>query len=440
MKRRSFIKAAAMSGLALSAPALVTRSNAQPAPYDGPYWIFVQASGAWDPQFFFDPTLRAEHNRIYTSIEQVGSISYAPWTVDPDALGLDSSIDYSYYLLSPGDFLNRFGNRLTVINGIDTSTNNHDSGKRTMGSGRLALGYPALGALIAAAKAPEKPMAFLSAGGYDQTNGMVPTARVDNVGALRKVARPNEIDPFEADTERYHTPDTMARIRQLQDERLAAMQAKQRLPSLKRSMSELTLARANMGQLADLVLPDDLVDLGSYNLGDLERMMQQAQLSIAAFKSGLAVSTSLSLGGFDTHGNHDRDQRRQLAKLFGGIAYLMDELSAAGLADKAYVVAISDFGRGPYYNGSNDNAGKDHWPVTSMFAMGPNIAGDRVIGGTNDDQQARKVNPDTLAVDDGGITLKPELVHKALRRAAGIADSPEAGSYPLLGEDLNLFG
>ena len=43
----------------------------------------------------------------------------------------------------------RFKDLYGILNGIDTATNNHDAGQRTMGCGRLSEGYPALAGLIA---------------------------------------------------------------------------------------------------------------------------------------------------------------------------------------------------------------------------------------------------------------------------------------------------
>ena len=106
-------------------------------------------------------------------------------------------------------------------------------------------------------------------------------------------------------------------------------------------------------------------------------------------------------------------------------------------------MVASDFGRGPFYNDDGEGAGKDHWPITSAFAMGPGIAGDRVVGGTTADQRARLVEPGSLAVVDGadgvdGVKLKPEHVHHALRVLAGIDES--VTPYPLAHETLPLFG
>ena len=58
-------------------------------------------------------------------------------------------------------------------------------------------------------------------------------------------------------------------------------------------MGTLQLARRTDFELANIEIPSTLVDIPGGDLGDLERFMQQAQLAISGFKSGLAVSASL---------------------------------------------------------------------------------------------------------------------------------------------------
>jgi uncharacterized protein (DUF1501 family) len=441
MKRRAFIQLAGLAGLAIASP--VTFHSARAAePFGGPYWILVTASGGWDPNFLFNPTLNKEHNKVYTEIKTIGSIPYAPLPIDLAALDLDPLGGFEPYLMSNEAFLTKFGSRLCVLNGVDTSTNNHDSGVRTMMCGRIPEGYPAIGALIAAAKAPEKPMAFISNGSYDNPMGLVPLTRVTSPNILRKVAFPNAMDPNNLEGDQYHTTETMNRIAALQAERLQALNDKMHLPRVKQSMSSLYLARQAENELAQLQVPDALVDLPS-GINDLESMMQQTQLVLAAFKSGLAVAANLRLGGFDTHGDHDRDQRRQLAKLLGGLNYMFDQISAQGLDGKVFVVVASDFGRGPHYNSTSTTAGKDHWPITSLLAAGPGIVGNRLIGGTYEaDQKPKNIDPGSLAAVEGdaGIKLDPTQIHLALRKLAGVDGHEVATKFPLLGEPLPLFG
>jgi uncharacterized protein (DUF1501 family) len=101
------------------------------------------------------------------------------------------------------------------------------------------------------------------------------------------------------------------------------------------------------------------------------------------------------------------------------------------------LVVGSDFGRTPGYNDGN---GKDHWPITSMMALGAGIRGNRVVGGTDDRHRALKVNPTTLLPDDGGIVLRPEHVHRALRRLAGIdQDEIILKQFPLATDELAIL-
>lgn len=436
MKRRNFLQMAAAAGLSLGLPGRGLQAQAQA--YGGPYWVQVNAGGAWDPTLLFNPVADLLQSRKYPGIGSVGNISYADVPVDAAAFGLDATAGYEVNLMSNAAFVTKYGAQLTVINGIDTSTNNHDAGSRTMWSGRLAEGYPSLAALIAANKGAGSPMAYLSAGGYDATAGLVPLTRVTGADAMKRLALVNRVDPNNAESnDLYHSDATASRIRAAQAERLQALHDGQYLPRLQGSMADLIAARARDGEISGLQIPEKLVEVPG--LGDLQRMMQQAQLAVAAFKAGVAVSANLNLGGFDTHANHDRDQPRQLSKLLFGIDYLMT-LAATELGGNVVVVAASDFGRGPFYNGDGDGAGKDHWPVTSMFAMGPGIPGNRVVGGTTADQRARLVDPGSLAVVDGvdgvdGVRIRPEHVHHALRQVAGVDDS----LYPLPGNALPLF-
>ncbi len=439
MQRRTFLRLMTSAAALGSLPTLVSTGRADGQSYGGPYWVFVTALGAWDPRFHFDPTLNVAQNRRYTEIGQIGNLRYAPIAIDQAALGLGVETDFLPYLSSNEQFLTRFGARLTVINGIDTATNNHETGQRSALSGWNPEGYPAIGSLVAASHGAGQPIAFMSSGGYDTTAGLVPLARITDVDALRNLSAPNTLDPKNATSELYHTPETFARIRAASRERLGAQRAEQRLPRIARSMDRLDAARATDNALAGLKLPEKLPEIPSYQLDDLERFQRQAELAVSGFSAGLVVSANLQLGGFDTHANHDRDQVRQIVKLWGGLTYLYDRLDALGIGGKTYVVVASDFARGPRYNSENANAGKDHWPITSLLVSGPGIEGNRVIGSTTEDQLAGLVDPVTLQPSATGVKITPSAIHRALRRVAAV--SPELEKrFPLLGEALPLFG
>lgn len=458
MNRRQLLKLVALSGLGVGASGLLRQTFAQGTRYQGPYWIFIHAGGGWDPRFNFDPTLNVEQNTLYTEIGTVGNINFAPLPIDLAAFNLlpaepepcepapaaaDGGVPAEMCpepppppvnpLISNEEFLNRHGSRMLVINGVDMETNSHDDGSRAILSGSGPEGVPAIGALLAAQYGAEQPMPFISFGGYDNTFGLSPLTRVGSSNVLRDIAYPNVVSPASEESDDFHTPATYARIRAAQSTRLDGLIADQHLPNVLRAKQALLKARASDSELQALQIPELLEFDG--NTGDMERMVQGAQLALAGFSAGLTVSANLSIGGFDTHGNHDVDQARQMIKLISGVGHILDLIEAAGMSDKVYLMVGSDFGRTPHYNEGN---GKDHWPVSSMLAFGPTIAGGRVIGATTDQQTPQMIDPATMTAGTSGIKVTPGVIHRALRQLAGI-DSELQARFPVAGAELPLF-
>ena len=113
------------------------------------------------------------------------------------------------------------------------------------------------------------------------------------------------------------------------------------------------------------------VDYASPSGNSLHSALErQAQLTVLAFKTGVAVSADLWLGGFDTHGTHDPDHEWLLEHLTDGVDYLWEYAEEHGIANRMVVVMGSDFGRTNKYNSQE---GKDHWPIGSFVcdAEGP---------------------------------------------------------------------
>lgn len=430
MQRRDFIKIASACGLGVVAPAAAApRKDAlfrDSALYDGVFYVLVNASGGWDPTSLCDPkgTLDSEEgvtsanpmNKSYLQrdIGRVGNLSYAP-------VGGNAA------------FFNKYGSELLVINGIDTSTNGHDSGSRHIWSGRLAEGYPSFGALVAGARSKTSPMAYLSNGGFDFTGGLVAPTRSGNTGPLARLAFPNRPDATPSSTARFHADDSEALIRNAQRARLSRQQAKETLTAYSSSFGLLFAARTGEAEVQNLTthLPTTLDNSNN-------PLRRQSQVAIAAYKAGLTVAANLNVGGFDTHSNHDQNQITALQRLLEGIDFLMVEAERQGVRDRVVVVVGSDFGRTPGYNDGN---GKDHWSITSMMAMGAGIRGNRVIGGSDARHRARGIDRSTLAaVESGGLVLRPEHVHHGLRRLAGIdADPIVTRGFGLVTDELDIF-
>ena len=174
-------------------------------------------------------------------------------------------------------------------------------------------------------------------------------------------------------------------------------------------------------------------------LDQRSELKRQAQITVLAFKAGVAVSADLWLGGFDTHADHDAEHTWLLGNLTDSVDYLWNYAEVHGVADRLVVVLGSDFGRTNKYNADE---GKDHWPIGSYIVMEKNRPWtNRVVGETDGLHFARKINPVTMQRDDaGGTLIHPRHIHKALRRYLGIENTPDSLRFPFSNtEDLRLF-
>jgi len=419
MERRDFLKLAAISGLSVAGPLrFLNLAHAGEADtYTGPLWVMIHAGGGWDPTSLCDPKGRLNEEEespvnmfFKDDIGQIGNIRYAP-------------------VEGHQAFFEKYYSQLLIINGLDTSTNGHDSGTRNVWSGSLREGHPSFAALVAGVYAPQKPMAFISSGGYDYTSDLVAPTRVGDTNVLAELAYPDRI-AADDEVRRFHTEATVERIAQARAARFERQQQVQQLPNLSHSMNMLHTARVGGNELKKLTEYLPPLD----NTGNA--LKRQAQVAVAAYKAGIAISANLSIGGFDTHGNHDANQFPRLQLLLEGVDFLMEEAGRQGVADQIVVMVSSDFGRTPGYNAGN---GKDHWSITSAMLMGQGIVGNRVIGITDDYHTPFYVDPNTFEPSETGIRVTPAHLHRALRRHAGIWETETSQRFPLNVEDLALL-
>ena len=418
MNRREFTKLLGMAGLGATAP-LPLGVAAALEPYNGPFYINLAAIGGWDVTSFCDPKANIAGERVINnwadtaSIQQVGNIAYAP-------VGNNQA------------FFERFYQDMMVINGIDTQTNSHDDGKRHTWSGRLGFGYPSFGAIASNAIGPELPLSLVHASGYSETAGIARFSRLQDPDVIRNLVNDSVVQDGNVSYGLYEDSE-LSLITQYQDARLARLAgSNQLLPRQIEGMNSLQLANATRGDLslfADL-LPDTF---------EGSRTNRAAQLALLAYQSGLCVSCQLGISGFDTHQNHDATHFDSMDEITDLITYIFDTAEAGGFADKIVITLASDFGRKPYYNSSG---GKDHWPIGSaMFIQQGAAWGNRVVGATDGEHNALKINPNTLQVDSSsaGVGLEPKHLQQAVRELAGVEQSAAALQFPLNAEDVDFF-
>ncbi len=450
MNRRDFLTYSSLSTLMLMAPRRAF-GKTDGALADRLY-VFVDANGAWDPTFFCDPQPHPFYVNpaVYTA-DQIkmnsAGVSYAPYDAGQP------------YLVGPGageSFFEKYADTLLVINGYDAQTNNHNVGSRGMWSGRLADGHPSLAALIAAAhsgaKPGELPLAFISTGGFDRTNALIPATRVGSTTPLVKLTQPNRAKVNVPDSY-YHHPEVLAAIKAKQTERTARLISNQGLPQIIAGLKRLDSARAGEDALVKLMEPLNNTALLPEVTTNESRLLPSARVAMAAMKAGICVCANLSMRGFDTHSNHDANtsvagHRPVLKELLIAIDYVWDRAKALGFADKVVMVVGSDFGRTRYNmpitqaGDATATAGKDHWPIGSLFIMGDEIPAG-VIGETFVDESAsgmiarhvinqggavQTVEDPTAA---GSTLIRQVHVHQALRCLAGIKGHELSLRYPL---------
>ncbi len=426
--RRDFLKLCGLAGLGFAAPAFlpgrVRGAEAMADPYEGPYYAVFNASGGWDTTYLMDPKGVNEINRLYKEgdILTLGAHRYAP----------NAKTMLAGSGMSNEDFYKEYASDLLVFNGLDYAVNNHSPGARYMATGKLdSLSYPTFAALVAACKGPACPISFLTFGNYSATGNLVAMSRVPYLPSLQRIANADAVEGNARSP--YHDEFALTRIEQTLAEHDRTLAMDPRLPRHEHAQSMLYAAQVNSKALQRVTahIPKE---------SPKERLAQQVEIALASFKAGVCVSANLSIGQFDSHQNNDPDQMKLLPEFLAGIHHLIRRAEELGIRDKLVVVIQSEMGRTPTYNKGN---GKDHWSIGSVMFIGPKIKGDRMIGATDDKQFAVPIDPNTLAQKpEGGLKVKPEHIHQALREYAGIAEHPFAKQFPLVfpeGEKLRGF-
>jgi hypothetical protein len=100
---------------------------------------------------------------------------------------------------------------------------------------------------------------------------------------------------------------------------------------------------------------------------------------------------TLSIGGWDTHGQNFQTLKRQLPQVDRGVASLIADLHERGLDKDVVTVMWGEFGRTPKIN---MGAGRDHWaPVMSALIAGGGLKMGQAVGSTTSKGERPKDRP-----------------------------------------------
>jgi len=433
MQRRELLKALAAAGLLptaslLSAPAVAATR------YEGPIYIVLSAEGGWDVTSLCDPKdgmirpsgtnadVRINNWSASSSIQTAHGVNYAPFADN-------------------ANLFTNHGQKMMVINGLDSQTNAHSASVRHVFSGRFADGYPAITALAAAQHGAGLPLAFLSNGGYRETAGLTNFSLMQDPNTLGNLINTNTPG---WGSKQYHRPEQWALMQQYRQARLDRLQARENLVQrLKQSSEFLESSAAGRDQLTSLndYMPESLAPTQDAN-GNWFPLLRQIQLVLVSAAAGLTVAADVVQYGFDTHANHDIDHALGLTHLAAGIDFLWTEAAAmdaqhgTSLMSRIRLVVASDFGRTPWYNDGN---GKDHWPVGSAILMQNGGFGQSVVGATSATHSALGLNASFEAQAEGqGTIINPAHFQRLLRHWSNTDTAQYDAQFALDDSGLDL--
>jgi uncharacterized protein (DUF1501 family) len=142
----------------------------------------------------------------------------------------------------------------------------------------------------------------------------------------------------------------------------------------------------------------------------------QVSVGVAALESGLSRAVMMETSNWDTHGDNTL-QSYLHESLFKGLVSLTEQLEQKQLLANTVVVVLSEMGRTPKLNGAG---GKDHWPVTSALVFGAGVAGDRVLGATDDQIGAASIDLATGKPSANGKQLQTGNLVAGVLELAGV--------------------
>lgn len=459
MHRRDFVKLSGLAGLSLFFPSMLGRervAHADEVTWGGPYFLHMHASGGWDPTMLCDAKTTAGgatpayENRLTTAVQDINGIVVPTET----AGGKYLLRNQQNVVEDPHHFFTTVGRDVLVINGVDTQTNNHDTGVQGLACGHNDVELPALAALFAGHVALQRavPMAFLAGGQYNRTGDVVSASRFFG-DKIPLIAEPFRIN----DDRRMLTDTAIQKMAQMRDARLARLAGAATLPRTKRTlgaMSESTKGGASVNLLKAIAeqapptfdsfqenIPAEARAFQGAAAGGTYRFFDQSrslEIALQAFKAGVSASATYARGGFDTHSDHDANQASAMGTFLAQLRFTILRAQQLGIADKLFIMVTSDFGRTPRYNTGN---GKDHWNVTSTLLVGPGIRGGRAIGRTDEGHKAFKLLPGNIGQtvgdkDPAGVRIHVGHIHKEMRRVLGIENAPFMNDFQLPAADL----
>ena len=412
MDRRDFFLKAMASGVVIPSWGLLPLAAKGQQAAAPKIFAYVHGDGGptWD--FFGDPSVDPTYN-LYTqaglAIPGSGRLRWAP-------IGNNTT------------FFNAYRDRILMVNGINTLSNSHSDGARSMATGKLEMGFPALGELHAAKYGASFAAGWMIRDNDTTTTGVYAATAIPDQNQLRAMIDPIAQNGTTDFVNRAHFNKAV----QTRTARIEALRASGVMMPKERSISEQVMAGAEARQRLLQVAENIPPTFGQFP--DIE-------VALIACQSGITAAFQVATGGFDTHGNAAGNDgaNGSFAQATNRITFMLEEAARRGIADRLYVMFGGEFSR-TELNGGNGN---DHKNVgAGCMIIGPNGwgLGNRVFGATGPRHSSVAINPKTGAVDPAGVMLNPGHVHLALQEYLGIGPTNTALSLGITAaQKISLF-
>jgi hypothetical protein len=366
-------------------------------------FLFFFASGAWETTTVFDPHFNTPHVDMdpMTYVQQYGDLRF---TSTDDRPNIDR-------------FFRRWGNQTAIVNGLDAHSVGHDSGTKLTLTGTSASSYSDWPTILASQGRGEYPLPLLVFSGpnYAGTNGSA-VVRAGG-GTLIDLINSSIHGQVDNPTPVLSSPaDSM--IDAFVHKRVGEFAAKHEIGgghNQRRSASYLNNLERSME------IEGRLFEAGLDSIGN--SLFEQSLKAVEMFRLGLSRTAMIRIpGGWDCHGG-TQVNTNQYENFFLALDQLMaymsttPGMSAPSLADEVVIVAMSEFGRTPRFNG---NQGKDHWPFTSSLVVGSGVHGGRNVGATDEALIGLPVDFETGQPSSNGSLLGTENLGVALLKLGGL--------------------
>lgn len=399
-RRRLFLDSAALSALAAAG---WTPNMARSAQGERKF-LFFFASGAWDSTAVFDP----HHNSDYCDMmpdsytRELGGLRHTANDMTMEAVGR---------------FFTRWGNKTAIINGIDAHTVGHDTGRQMTMTGTSADNYPDWPTALAGMGQGEYPLPHVVFGGPSFGGHLAGNVVRAGGGTLLDLIEGGIVGAGDDPAPQLEAPSEKILDAFVYDRVAKFAGTKGSMPGASRERTDAFLN--NMDR--SLEIEGRKFEAGLGELGS--SMLDQALKATEMMRLGLTRTAMIGIpGGWDTHGGN-APQEPQFNSFFEAMDRLMEHLSSTpGLAtpwqsDEVVIVAMSEFGRTPMFNGA---MGKDHWPYNSTMVIGSGVRGGRSLGASDDGVVGLPVDFNSGLASDTGDILGSENVGAALLELGGV--------------------